>query len=438
MGPFLVENAYGHGPLAVPVVSANGNVQTGRVLSVRKVLRNPPYTPNTRYPQTHYYDFFFSVRVSNQTYCAAYTTPVLDEIEDLFALSGKDIEVTLKKSKLIARTSKRYKIKAHLVSAKKCIAPSISPREASRPTTFLQHGLPNEAASDLPTETRRGPQPTTPEARRLPKSSVTEGIGADRVVHDSMITGYVSRLAQDIARAAHIQPLPTIEIIDSEEINASVRASHRLYVNRGLILASDNEAELAGVLAHEIAHLNERHHAKIQRNRKIWRVASLCSGPAGLPVEIVGFLFSIKSQRDAERQADWLGLKYENAAGYDPEAFVGFVEKVQATEEQDYTVLAKTLATHPSAKDRIRRAQNEILAELKPQAQYIVDTSEFEQMKLRLAILNHRALEADEEHLALRHADSIGTAVNPNDAGERVVCPQCAELRCIGDDCPRF
>src|SRR5215469_12810893 len=68
MGALLVENAYGHSPLAV-AVSANGDVQTGTVLSVRKVLRNPPHTPNTRYPQTHYYDLFFSVRV------AEYTTP---------------------------------------------------------------------------------------------------------------------------------------------------------------------------------------------------------------------------------------------------------------------------------------------------------------------------------------------------------------------------
>ena len=229
------------------------------------------------------------------------------------------------------------------------------------------------------------------------------------VGHENRPIVPVSRLAENIARASDVQPPPTVEIIDSEEINASVRAGHLLYVNTGLILASDNEAELAGVMAHEIAHLTMRHDKKIQRSRKIWRVASVSSGPAGLPIEIVGFLFSMKSHRDAERQADWLGLKYESAAGYDPQSFLSFLEKVQATGEQDYTVLAKALATHPSVEDRIRRAEKEILTQLEPEAQYILGTSEFQQVKLRLAILKRRSLEADKGNLAVRHPGPAGT-----------------------------
>ena len=154
------------------------------------------------------------------------------------------------------------------------------------------------------------------------------------MITDPLITGYVNRLAQRIIAHSDTQLSTTVKVIESKEINAFVLPGRYFYVNSGLILASDSEAELASILAHEIAHLTARHETRIQRRRRIWRIASFCTGPVGLPVQVAGLLSSMKLHRDAEREADRLGLEYQYEAGYDPQAFIQFLKKVNATDQQ--------------------------------------------------------------------------------------------------------
>ena len=116
-GVFGAVTGDAHGSAATPASSSEGQ-QTGKVVSVRKVLRTPYFA--SRYPQIHYYSLYFAVRVADQTYCSEYETPVLDEIDDLFSAKNKDVEIVLKGDTLTLKTPSGRKIKAHLVEAKQC------------------------------------------------------------------------------------------------------------------------------------------------------------------------------------------------------------------------------------------------------------------------------------------------------------------------------
>ncbi len=173
-------------------------------------------------------------------------------------------------------------------------------------------------------------------------------------------------------------------------------------MDSGLIIAADNEAELAGVMAHEIAHVAARHATKNMTKGQIFNMASVplifIGGPAAYAIsEVVGIaapLSFLKFSRDAEREADSLGLQYDYATGYDPGAFVEFFEKLNV-EEQKHSIVAKAFATHPMNADRIKAAQDEIREYLPDRDEYIVDTSEFEEVKARLITLeNSRRLRA--------------------------------------------
>ena len=238
--------------------------------------------------------------------------------------------------------------------------------------------------------------------RRL-GSALARNIEAQtKLVTDPLITEYVNGLGQSIVRHSDAQLPFTIKVIDSDEINAFALPGGYLYVNSGLIMTSDSEAELASIMAHEIAHVAARHAARIQRRRRIWKLVSFCSGPAGFAVQVAGFLSSMKLNRDAEREADLLGLEYHYATGYDPQAFVQFFEKLRAREEERHNLIAQAFATHPMTEERIRRAQKEIATLLPPKAEYITDTSEFEQVKSRLASFTGSRDESEDWRHVLR------------------------------------
>ncbi len=164
-------------------------------------------------------------------------------------------------------------------------------------------------------------------------------------------------------------------------------------MDSGLILAADTESELAGVMAHEVAHVAARHATRNATRAQIFNLASIplvfVGGPIGYVVrEVAGLAVPmgfLKFSRDAEREADLLGLQYDYAAGYDPQAFVQFFEKLKAGEKQHKGMVAKAFATHPMTSDRIRRAQLEIAIMLPSKAEYVDDTSEFHEIKQRLA-----------------------------------------------------
>ena len=219
-----------------------------------------------------------------------------------------------------------------------------------------------------------------------------------KLVQDPVVTEYVNRIGQNLVRNSDAQVPFTIKVIDSDEVNAFALPGGFFYVNSGLILAADEEAELAGVMAHEIAHVCARHGMR-QQTRANWaQIGTIplifVGGGIGYGIyEASGLalpLTFMKFQRSFEAEADYLGLQYMYKTGYDPQAFVSFFEKLQAKEKKKPGTLAKAFASHPQTPDRIEASQKEIATILPARAQYIVSTSEFDDVKGRLAVIENR------------------------------------------------
>ena len=219
-----------------------------------------------------------------------------------------------------------------------------------------------------------------------------------KLVQDPVVTEYVNRIGQNLVRNSDAQVPFTIKVIDSDEVNAFALPGGFFYVNSGLILAADEEAEMAGVMAHEIAHVAARHMTR-QMTRAQWaNIGTIplifIGGGIGYGIyEAAGLglpLTFMKFQRNFEAEADYLGLQYMYKTGYDPQAFISFFEKVQAKEKKKPGTLAKAFASHPQTPDRIEKSQQEIATILPARAQYVVSTSEFDDVKARLATIENR------------------------------------------------
>jgi hypothetical protein len=219
-----------------------------------------------------------------------------------------------------------------------------------------------------------------------------------KLVQDPVVNEYVNRIGQNLVRNSDAQVPFTIKVIDSDEVNAFALPGGFFYVNSGLILAADEEAELAGVMAHEISHVAARHGMR-QMTRMNWaQIGTLplifVGGGIGYGIyEASGLalpLTFMKFQRNFEAEADYLGLQYMYKTGYDPQAFIAFFEKIQAKEKKKPGTIAKAFASHPQTPDRIEASQKEIATILPAKAQYIVSTSEFDDVKARLATIENR------------------------------------------------
>jgi predicted Zn-dependent protease len=220
-----------------------------------------------------------------------------------------------------------------------------------------------------------------------------------RMVQDPVVNEYVNRIGQNLVRNSDAKVPFTIKVIDSDEINAFALPGGFFYVNSGLILAADEEAELAGVMAHEIAHVAARH--QMQQMTRM-QYASLATIPlifvgswgvyeaASMAINLALPITFMKFSRNFETEADYLGLQYMYKTGYDPQAFVSFFEKVEAKEKAKPGTLARAFASHPPTLDRITRAQEEIKRILPSQPQYVLNTSEFDSVKARLATIENR------------------------------------------------
>jgi predicted Zn-dependent protease len=240
---------------------------------------------------------------------------------------------------------------------------------------------------------------------RMGKQYAQEVEATSKLIRDPVITEYVNRIGQNLVRNSDAQVPFTIKVVDSDEVNAFALPGGFFYVNSGLILAADEESELAGVMAHEIAHVAARH-ATRQMTRAQWAnigtiplifvgggIGYAVRSAAGLGLPLTFLSFS----RGFESEADYLGLQYMYKAGYDPNAFVQFFEKLQAREKKKPGTLAKAFATHPQTPDRISKSQEEISRILPARQQYIVTTSEFADVKSRLASLENRRKVVDDK-----------------------------------------
>lgn len=241
-----------------------------------------------------------------------------------------------------------------------------------------------------------------------------------RFVTEPNIVAYVSRVAQRIIGNSDAQVAFTIKVVDSDQLNTFALPGGFLYVDKGLLSGLDSEAELAGLIAHEVAHVAARHGTRYATRRTAWNVVSFpmiyMAGPGALGAKQIGPLALRKFARDAELEADLLGLEYQYAAGYDPRAFIDALERLHHNEIQTHSgkhedhanggfgrpfrQIAKSYAFYPPTDERILRLQNEIATMLPCRDTYITDTSEFQEIKTRLL--------ADEVVLHRDHAGDNG------------------------------
>jgi hypothetical protein len=233
---------------------------------------------------------------------------------------------------------------------------------------------------------------------KMGKTYADEIEKSSKFINDSVVTEYVNRVGQNIVKNSDCKVPFTIKVLDSDEINAFALPGGFFYVNSGLILNADEEAELAGVMAHETAHVCA-HHAVREMTRMnyaqlgtiplifiggwtgygIYEAASI-----GIPITFMHF------SREFESQADYLGVQYMYRAGYDPQAFITFFEKIQALEKRKPGAVAKVFADHPQTPDRILHTQEEIARILPARDEYMVTSSEFDEVKARLARIENK------------------------------------------------
>jgi predicted Zn-dependent protease len=213
-----------------------------------------------------------------------------------------------------------------------------------------------------------------------------------RLITDPVVNEYVNRIGQKIVSNSDCKVAFTIKVIDSDEINAFALPGGYFFVNSGLILNAGEEAELAGVMAHEIAHVCA-HHAVREMTRlnyaQLGAIPLVVIGWPGVALwggaEIAVPEAFMHVSREFEAQADYLGVQYMYRAGYDPQAFITFFERVQALKQSRPGAVAKVFADHPQTPDRILRTQEEIARILPAREEYMVTTSEFDEVKARLA-----------------------------------------------------
>ena len=251
-----------------------------------------------------------------------------------------------------------------------------------------------------------------------------------RMVEDPVIADYVDRIGQNIVKHSDAKVPFHIKVVDTDEVNAFAFPGGYFYVNKGLLLAARNEAEMAGVMAHEISHVTARHATARMSKGQYLQLAAI---PAlfvggywaqmgiqnamglGINLELMGIT------RESEREADQLGIQYLWNAGYDPNAFVSFFEKMQEDEKSKPGRMAGWFRTHPSTTDRIVAAMNE-QRYLPEKDNYLVNSSEFDRVRARLQSIDNaqkseEAGDAKEQKRPTLKRRTADGSPDPNDTG---------------------
>jgi predicted Zn-dependent protease len=248
-----------------------------------------------------------------------------------------------------------------------------------------------------------------------------------KIIDEPVIAEYVNRVGQNLVRNSDAKVPFTIKVLDSEDVNAFALPGGFFFVNSGLILKADTEAELAGVMSHEIAHVAARHGTRQATRGEVMNLASIplifMGGWAGygarqaasvlIPVGFLSF------SRGFESEADMLGLQYMYKTGYDPGAFVDFFEKIQSLEKKKPGTMSKVFSTHPLTEDRIVTAQKNIQELLKERPEYVVTTSEFGDVKTRLAALHNRRKIDDKDLNRPRLKKAPGSGTTTTDGNDK-------------------
>jgi predicted Zn-dependent protease len=227
-----------------------------------------------------------------------------------------------------------------------------------------------------------------------------------KLVEDPVINEYVNRVGQNIVRNSDAKVPFTIKVVESDEVNAFALPGGFFFVNSGLILAADEESELAGVMAHEIAHVTARHGAENASKGQLINLATIplifLGGPAGFGLrQASNFLIPVafyQFSQGAESEADYLGLQYLYKTGYDPTSAVSFFEKLEAKETAKPGMMSKLFQTHPPTPERVEKTKLNIERVLPDKEQYVVTTSEFNKIKARLASLEARRPSEEESN----------------------------------------
>jgi predicted Zn-dependent protease len=249
-----------------------------------------------------------------------------------------------------------------------------------------------------------------------------------KLIDDPVITEYVNRVGQNLVRNSDAKVPFTIKVVDNEEVNAFALPGGFFFVNSGLITKAESEAELAGVMAHEIAHVAARHGTREASRAQIANYATIplifMGGWAGYGIRQATSLAIpmtfLKFSRGFESEADLLGLEYMYKAGYDPTAFVDFFEKIQTLEKKKPGTVSKIFSTHPPTDSRVQAAQKNIQEYLKAKPQYVISTSEFDGVKTRLmALENHRKPVEDASRPTLRRKTGNGKVERGDDPQDK-------------------
>jgi beta-barrel assembly-enhancing protease len=261
----------------------------------------------------------------------------------------------------------------------------------------------------------------------LGKQLAQEVERSSKMIDDPVVTEYVNRVGQNLVRNSDAKVPFTIKVIDSDEVNAFALPGGFFYVNSGLILRAQEESELAGVMAHEISHVTARHGTCQATKGELMQLASI---PAMIfiPYTWAGYamyqglnmaipLTFLKFSRDAEREADFLGIQYMYKAGYDPNSYVTFFERIQADEKRRPGTIPKVFSTHPPTPERIENTQKEIARILPARQEYIVTTSEFDQVKgrLRNLMFSRKVTEAKDKPTLRTKTEQSKKQPNGND-----------------------
>ena len=222
-----------------------------------------------------------------------------------------------------------------------------------------------------------------------------------RLIEDPVVSEYVDTLAQRIVQSSDAKVPFVVRVVDTEEVNAFALPGGYFFVNKGLILEADTESELAGVMAHEIAHVTARHATERMTKGQLIQFAALPAlfvGGYWTQVAIrqglgLGMSLSVLGiTRQSEEEADQLGTQYLWNTGFDPNGFITFFEKLAAKEKQKPGKFSGFFRTHPAVESRITHVQNEI-SFLPAKEEYLVTGSEFDKIKSRLIAMDNKMVQ---------------------------------------------